>query len=51
VTALIFLLIAVAMIAAVDGRRAIAGGLFGLSLVLSVVWLVHHMAAPLNLSF
>jgi hypothetical protein len=51
VTALVFLLVAIAMIAAVGGRRAIAGGLFGLSFVLSVVWLVLHMTAPLNLSF
>jgi len=51
VTALVFLLVAIAMIAAVGGRRAIAGGLFGLSFALSVVWLVLHMTGPLNLSF
>ena len=50
-TALIFLLVAIAMMAAVGGRRGIAGGLFGLSFVLSVVWLVLHMVEPLNLSF
>lgn len=50
-TALIFLLVAIAMIAAVGGRRAIAGGLFGLSFILSVVWLVLRMTDPLNLSF
>jgi hypothetical protein len=51
VTALIFLLLAIAMVAAVGGRRAIAGGLFGASFVLSVAWLVHHMTEPLKLSF
>jgi len=51
VTALIFLLAAIAMIAAVAGRRRIAGGLFGISLVLSFVWLMHHMTDPLKLSF
>ncbi len=50
-TALIFLLAAIAMIAAVAGRRRIAGGLFGISLVLSFVWLMHHMTDPLKLSF
>jgi hypothetical protein len=51
VTALIFLLVAIAMIAVVGGRRGIAGGLFGISLVLSIAWLVHHMTDPLKLSF
>jgi hypothetical protein len=51
VTALIFLLVAIAMLAALGGRRGVAGGLFGLGFVLSVVWLVHHMTAPLALSF
>ena len=50
-TALIFLLVAIAMIAVVGGRRGIAGGLFGISFVLSVAWLVHHMTDPLKLSF
>ena len=50
-TALIFLLVAIAMIAVVGGRRGIAGGLFGISLVLSIAWLVHHMTDPLKLSF
>jgi hypothetical protein len=51
VTALIFLLVAIAMLAALGRRRGVAGGLFGLGFVLSVVWLVHHMTAPLALSF
>ena len=50
-TALIFLLVAIAMMAALGGRRGIAGGLFGLSFILSVAWLVHHMTDPLPLSF
>ena len=50
-TALIFLLVAIAMLSALGGRRAIAGGVFGLSLVLSVVWLAHHMTDVLPLSF
>jgi hypothetical protein len=48
---LIFLLLAIALMTALGGRRGLAGGLFGLSLVLSVVWLVHHMTQPLTLSF
>jgi hypothetical protein len=51
VTALIFLLVAIAMIVAVVGRPGIAGGLFGIGLILSVVWLVHHMTEPMKLSF
>jgi hypothetical protein len=51
VTALIFLLVAIAMMAALGGRRGVAGGLFGLSFLLSVVWLVHHMTDPLPLAF
>ena len=43
VTALIFLLVAIAMLTALGGRRMLAGSVFGLGLILSVVWLVHHM--------
>lgn len=50
-TALIFLLVAIAMMAALGGRRGIAAGLFGVSFILSVAWLVHHMTDPLPLSF
>ena len=50
-TALIFLLVAIAMVAALGGRRVLAGGLFGVSFLLSVAWLVHHMTDPLPLSF
>jgi hypothetical protein len=50
-TALIFLLVAIAMMAAVGGQRGVAVGFFGVGLVLSTVWLVHHMTDPLKLSF
>ena len=49
-SSLIFLLVGLAMMLALGGRRGLAGGLFGLSLVLSVAWLAHHMAEPLKLS-
>ena len=48
-TALIFLLIGIAMIAAVTGHRGTAIGLFGVSFVAAVVWLERHMTDPLNL--
>jgi len=51
VSSLLFLLVGLAMMLALGGRRGLACGLFGLSVVLSVAWLVHHMAAPLKLSF
>ena len=50
-SALIFLLVSLAMMLALSGRRGVAGGLFGLSLVLSVAWLVQHMTQTLTLSF
>lgn len=50
-TALIFLLVAIAMISALGGQRAVAGGLFGLGLILSGVWLAHHMTDALPVSF
>jgi hypothetical protein len=49
-TALIFLLVGVAMVVAVRGLRGIAIGLFGVSLVLAALWLNHHMDSVLNLS-
>ena len=49
-TALPFLLVAVAMIVAVRGRRGIAIGLFGVSFVLSAMWLNYHIVDVLNLS-
>ena len=49
-TALIFLLMGVAMIVAVRGRRGIAIGLFGVSFVLAGIWLNHHIVSVLNLS-
>jgi hypothetical protein len=51
VTALIFLLVAIAMLIALGGRRVLAGSVFGLSLILSVMWLVHHMTDALPLAF
>jgi hypothetical protein len=51
VTALIFLLVAIAMMAALGGHRRVAGGVFGVSFLLSAAWLVHHMTDPLKLSF
>ena len=50
-TALIFLLVGLAMVLAIGGRRGFAGGLFGLSFILSVAWLIHHMTERLTLSF
>jgi hypothetical protein len=49
-TALIFLLMGVAMIVAVRGARGIAIGLFGVSFVLAAFWLHHHIDSVLNLS-
>jgi hypothetical protein len=49
-TALIFLLMGVAMIVAVRGAPGIAIGLFGVSLVLAAIWLNHHIDSVLNLS-
>ena len=49
-TALLFLLMAVAMIVAVRGRRGIAVGLFGVSFVMAALWLYHLMNDVLNLS-
>ena len=49
-TALIFLLMGVAMIVAVRGRRGIAVGVFGVSFVLAAIWLRHHIVSVLNLS-
>ena len=49
-TALIFLLMSVAMIVAVRGGRGIAIGLFGVSFVLAALWLNYHIFDVLNLS-
>ena len=49
-TALIFLLMGVAMIVTVRGARGIAIGLFGVRLVLAAVWLNHHIDSVLELS-
>ena len=50
-TALLFLVIGVAMIAATAGRRDIAIGLFGIGFIVSALWLRHHMTDPLALLF
>jgi hypothetical protein len=49
-TSLIFLVVAVAMILAVRGQRALAVGLFVLAFAASAFWLGHHMTDPLTLS-
>jgi hypothetical protein len=51
VTALIFFLLAIAMMLAIGGSRGIAAGLFGISLVMAVVWFNHHVSDPLTLAF
>jgi len=51
VTALIFLLVGIAMILALRGQRALGMGLFAIAFVLSAMWLAHHMTDPLTLSF
>ena len=50
-TALLFLVIGVAMIAATLGRRDVAVGLVAIGVFVSVMWLRHHMTEPLALSF
>jgi Family of unknown function (DUF5993) len=49
-TAVIFLVSAIAMMLAAAGRRSTAIGLFGLCLVVSVLWLEHHLTDPLALA-
>jgi hypothetical protein len=49
-TSLIFLLTGIAMMTAAGGRRDVAIGLFAVCLIVSVVWLNHHMTDPLTLS-
>ena len=50
-TALLFLMLGLAMIAATAGRRDIAISLFVLGVVASGWWLWHHMTDPLALAF
>lgn len=50
-TALMFLVVGIAMMAAVAGRRDIAVGLFALAFITAVAWLNRHMTDPLTLSF
>ncbi len=49
-TSLLFLLAGIAMVLGVRGQRALAVGLFVLTLVASAIWLDHHMTSPLTLS-
>ena len=46
-TALIFFLLAIAMIMAVGGLRGPAIGLFAVSFVLAVLWFNHHLTDAL----
>ena len=50
-TALLFLVMGVAMLAATAGRRDIAIGVFGIAIIASILWLRHHMTDPLALAF
>ncbi len=50
-TALLFLVTAIAMMIAASGYRGIAVGLFGVSLVTAALWFNHGMTRPLNLVF
>ncbi len=50
-TALFFLVMAVAMMVAASGYRGIAVGLFGVTLVAAALWFNHDMTTPLTLVF
>ncbi|UYN95160.1 MAG: hypothetical protein KIT25_24640 [Enhydrobacter sp.] len=47
-TTLIFLVLGIALLTAVAGRRDVATVLFALSFVGSVAWFVHHLTDPLT---
>ena len=49
-TALIFLVMAIAMMVAVSGHRGVAIGLFCVSLVTAVLWFNHHATDSLKLA-
>ena len=49
-TALIFLLMAIAMMVAVGGHRGVSIGLFSVGLVAAVLWFHHHATDSLNLA-
>lgn len=49
-TAAIFFVIALAMMAATAGRRDVSVGLFGIALVVSVAWFNHHLTTSLGVS-
>lgn len=49
-TALIFLVLGVALMVAVAGHRGTALGLFGVGFVAAAIWLRHHMDSILNLA-
>jgi len=50
-TAILLLVIGVAMIVAVAGRRNSAIGLFGVGVLVSILLLRYHMTDPLALAF
>ncbi|CAN5922372.1 hypothetical protein BH11PSE3_BH11PSE3_30930 [soil metagenome] len=50
-TALIYLMMAVAIMIAASGYRGVAIGLFGVSLVTAIVWFYVDITDPLNLVF
>lgn len=50
-TALLFLLLGLAMIVAATGRRTAGIALFGVAAVLSLVWFNHHVTDALALAF
>lgn len=50
-SALLFLLIGVALIIGWAGRWRLAVGVFAVAFVLSLIWLNHHITDPLALGF
>ena len=49
-TAAIFFVSALSLWSAAAGRRDMAVTFFGIALLVSIMWLEHHMTAPLNIS-
>jgi hypothetical protein len=50
-TAAIFLVLFLAMLAAWRGHRRAGMALFGAAFALALVWFVHHMTDPVALAF
>ncbi len=50
-TALIFLLLAIAMVCATGGSRGIALGVFGIGFVTAILWFNYHIYDRLNVAF